>query len=139
MRPQQKMEMQPQAVLHRESLGELVGELASQSAGLVRDELALARQELREKVRSVEAALIVLAAGAVLGLMAALSLCAAAIIALAEYVRPWQSALIIGVILGIAAGVSLAIGIGRFRQTSLKPEQTIETLEENKEWLKEIT
>jgi hypothetical protein len=29
--------------------------------------------------------------------------------------------------------------MGRLKQTSLKPEQTIETLEEDKEWLKEMT
>jgi hypothetical protein len=66
-------------------------------------------------------------------------LCAAVIIALAELVGPWQSALIVGLILGMAAGVIILSGVRRFKRTSLKPEKTIETLEENKEWLKEIT
>ncbi|MCG3163667.1 MAG: hypothetical protein JMDDDDMK_05108 [Acidobacteria bacterium] len=134
-----QMEGWTQMGARRESLGELIGELASQSASLVRDEVSLARQELQQKLKTVQSASLAVGIGAFLGLIAALAICAAIIIALAEYVGPWQSALIVGVILGIAAGVILLIGISRFKRTNLRPEQTIETLEENKEWLKEIT
>jgi uncharacterized membrane protein YqjE len=133
------MEGLTQVGARRESLGELIGDLASQSASLVRDEVALARQELQQKLKTVQSASLVVAIGAVIALIATLALCAAVIIALAEYVGPWQSALIVGLILGMAAGVVLSIGVSRFKRTNLKPEQTIETLEENKEWLKEIT
>ena len=122
-----------------ESLGELVGFVASQSAGLMRDELALAKREVREKLKTVQSAASVVIIGAIIALIAAMALCAAVIIALAEHVGPWQSALIVGLILGMAAGVVIFIGVSRFKQTSLKPVQTIETLEENKEWLEEIT
>jgi uncharacterized membrane protein YqjE len=125
-------------VVH-ESLGELVGQVASQSAGLVRDEVALAKREVQEKLKTVRSAASIVIIGAGAALMAAMALCAAVIIALAERVGPWQSALIVGLILGMIAGVVILFGISRFKQTSLKPEQTIETLEENKEWLKEIT
>jgi uncharacterized membrane protein YqjE len=133
------MEGLTQMGARRESLGELIGELASQSASLVRDEVALARRELQQKLKTVQSAASVIVIGAVIALIAALALCAAVIIALAEYVGPWQSALIVGLILGMAAGVIILIGISRFKRTNLRPEQTIETLEENKEWLKEIT
>jgi len=123
----------------RESLVELIGELANQSVGLMRDEVALARRELEQKLKTVQSAAAVVAIGAFIALIAALSVCAAVIIALAEYVGPWQSALIVGLILGMAAGVAISIGISRFKRTNLKPEQTIETIEENKEWLKELT
>jgi uncharacterized membrane protein YqjE len=122
-----------------ESWRELIGDLANQSVGLVRDEVALARRELEQKLKTVQSAAAVVAIGAFLALIAALSICAAVIIALAEYVGPWQSALIVGLILGMAAGVAISFGISRFRHTSLRPEQTIETIEENKEWLKELT
>ncbi len=134
-----RMEGLTQMGARRESLGELIGELASQSASLVRDEVALARRELQQKLKTVQLAASVIVIGAVTALIAALALCAAVIIALAEYVGPWQSALIVGLILGMAAGVIILIGISRFKRTNLRPEQTIETLEENKEWLKEIT
>lgn len=122
-----------------ESWGELIADLASQSVGLARDEIALARRELEQKLKTVQSAAAVVAIGALMALIAALSICAAVIIALAEYVGPWQSALIVGLILGMAAGVAVLIGVSRFKRTSLKPEQTIETIEENKEWLKELT
>jgi uncharacterized membrane protein YqjE len=123
----------------RESWGELIGELAGQVGGLMRDEVALARRELEQKLKTVQSAAAVVAIGAITALIATLSICAAVIIALAEYVGPWQSALIVGLILGMAAGATILIGVSRFKRTSLRPEQTIETLEENKEWLKELT
>jgi uncharacterized membrane protein YqjE len=123
----------------QESWGELIGELANQSVGLVRDEVALARRELEQKLKTVQSAAAVVAIGAFTALIATLSICAAVIIALAEYVGPWQSALIVGLILGMAAGVAVLIGVNKFKRTNLKPEQTIETIEENKEWLKELT
>jgi MFS family permease len=126
-------------MIARESFGELVGSVASQSAGLVRDELALVQRELGEKLKTVRSAASIVIVGAIIALIAAMALCAAVIIALAEHVGPWQSALIVGLILGMIAGVVIFIGVSRFKRTSLRPVQTIETLEENKEWLKEIT
>ena len=125
--------------VRRESWGELIGALAGQLVGLARDEVALARRELEQKLKTVQSAAAVVAIGAIVALIATLSVCAAVIIALAEYVGPWQSALIVGLTLGMAAGVTILIGVSRFKRTSLKPEKTIETLEENKEWLKELT
>jgi hypothetical protein len=125
--------------VRRESWGELIGDLAGQLVGLARDEVALARRELEQKLKTVQSAAAVVAVGAIVALIATLSVCAAVIIALAEYVGPWQSALIVGLTLGMAAGVTILIGVSRFKRTSLKPEKTIETLEENKEWLKELT
>jgi uncharacterized membrane protein YqjE len=123
----------------RESLGELIGDLASNTANLVRDEVALVRQELQQKLKTVQAAAAVIAVGAFLALIAAMALCATVILALAKFVGLWQSSLIVGLALGMAAGAFISIGVSRFKRTSLRPEQTIETLEENKEWLKEIT
>lgn len=128
-----------QAGARRESWGDLIVELANQSVGLMRDEVALAKRELEQKLKTVQSAAIAVAIGAFTALIATLSICAAIIIALAEYVGPWQSALIVGLILGMAAGVALLIGLRMFKRTSLKPEQTIETIEENKEWLKDLT
>lgn len=122
-----------------ESLGELLSDLASHSANLVRDEVALARQELRDKLKTVQFAALIIGAGTTLALAALLTLCAALVLALSMYLPPWQSALIVGAILALIALTTIASGIGKLKHTELKPKQTIETLEENKEWLKEIT
>src|SRR5262245_25682550 len=125
--------------VRRESWGELIGELAGQLVGLARDEVALARRELEQKLKTVQSAAAVVAIGAIIALIATLPVCAAVIIALAGYVGPWQSALMVGLILGIAGGATILLGLRRHNRTSLRPEKTIETLDENREWMKELT
>lgn len=136
---EQQVMLSPQNSHERESLGELLGNLATQSASLVRDEVALARQELLEKLKTVRSATIVIAIGAMLALVSMLVFSATIILSLAEYLKPWQSALIVGALFALVAAITITVGIGQLKQTSLKPEQTIVTLEEDKEWLKEIT
>ncbi len=123
----------------RESIGELLGQLANNSAALVRDELALARQEMGEKVKSFRSGVVMVAIGAAVGLVAVLALTAAAVIGLAHLMDAGYAALIVGGVLAIAGGIVVSTGLNRLKETSLKPEQTIETLEEDKEWLKELT
>lgn len=125
--------------MQRESFGELISQLANNSAALVRDEIDLAKQEMREKVSRFRSAVVLIAAGAFVGLFAVMALVAAAIIGLGHLVGMGVSALIIGIALAVFASVPVFMGLGRLRRTSLKPEQTIETLEEDKEWLKQLT
>ncbi len=122
-----------------ESLGELISHLANQSASLIRDEVELAKQELREKAKTLRSTVAVIAFGAVVGLIAVLALCTALIAGLSEYMAVWLAALIVGDVLAVIAGITVVTGISTLKHADLKPEQTIETLEENKEWLKEIT
>jgi hypothetical protein len=49
------------------------------------------------------------------------------------------AALLVGVVFALIGGSIAFMGIGRLKRTSLKPQQTIETLEEDKEWLKQLT
>ena len=123
----------------RESFGELLGQLANNSAALVRDEIALAKQEMSEKVSSFRSGVVTTAIGGVVALLGVLALIAAAIIGLAHYMDAGLAALIVGGVLALIGGITAMVGIGRLKRTSLKPEQTIETLEEDKEWLKELT
>jgi MFS family permease len=125
--------------ISRESIGELISDLAEQSANLVRDEMALMRRELREKGKEMQWVMLVIALGTALALIAAGVFCAAMILLLNKYLEPWQSALLVCGVLALGSGVMIGVGISRLKRTSLKPEQTLETLEENKEWLKEIT
>ena len=129
---------EPNVELHRQSFGELLGQLATNSAALVRDEIELARHEVSEKVVALRVGIIVLAAGTLIALIAILTLTAAAVIGLSRYVGPGNAALIIGGTLGLIGGAIALTGLRQIKRASLKPVQTIETLEENKEWLKEI-
>ncbi len=123
----------------RESFGELLSELAVHSAGLVQDEFTLARQEISEKLQSYKAAFLLLAVGGMVSLVAVMSLCAAFILWLGTQIEPWLAALVTGVGLVVVGAIILLIARSEFAQLNLKPEKTIRTLEENKEWLKDIT
>lgn len=123
----------------RESFGELLSQLANHSAALVRDEMALAKQELRESIRSLRLGVMTLAIGALIGLIAVATLTAAAVIGLAHFMDAGYAALIVGGALALVGGIVAFIGINRLKRTTLTPEQTMETLEEDRQWLKELT
>ena len=139
MQPRTEMDRRVDMNMSRESIGELLGQLANNSAALVRDEIALARQEMGEKVNSFRSGVVTVAIGAAVGLVAVLTLTAAAVIGLAHVIDAGYAALIIGGVFAIVGGIMVFTGLNRLKQTSLKPEKTIKTLEEDKEWLKELT
>jgi len=124
--------------LPRESFGQLLGELANHSAALVRDEMALAKQELRESARSLRLGVTMLAIGALVGLIALAALSAAAVIGLSHFMDAGYAALIVGVVMAVLSGGVALSGINHLKKTTLTPEQTIQTLEENGQWLKEL-
>lgn len=139
MQTRREIQREPEIVDQRESFGELLSQLANNSAALVRDEIDLVKQEMREKVSSFKTGVVTVALGAAVVYFGLLALVAAAIIGLSYLVGAGWAALIVGALLAIVGGIIAMSGIGKLKRTSLKPEQTIETLEEDKEWLKELT
>jgi hypothetical protein len=125
--------------LQRESIGDLLSNLAVQSTNLVRDEIALVGREFYEKGKTIRPTLIVLAVGGFFAVLAAITLCAAIVLFISQYINTWLSAAITGMILGLLALTMIMISVSRLKQTSFRPVQTLKSLEENKEWLKEIT
>jgi hypothetical protein len=123
----------------RESIGELISQLASQSATLVRDEVALAKREVTEKAASVGADVGVIAIGVAAGFAGTLALSASVIIGLSAYLGAWQAALVVGGALILVAIVLVGVGYKRLKRENLTPTQTIESIEENREWLKRLT
>lgn len=123
----------------QESLGDLLGDLVEHSAGLVQDEFRLARQELSEKAKLYKSALTLLAFGAAISFVAFLSFSSALILWLSRHVDPWLAAVITGAGLAVIGIVVLLLGANELGNLNLKPEKTIRELEENKEWLKDIT
>jgi uncharacterized membrane protein YqjE len=102
----------------RQSLRALVGFLMTQSIELVKDEVALAKAELREKARLCISAALIMAVGFAFGLLAAMALVAAGIIALSIYTGMAASALIFGGALGAPATLLLMRGLRRFKRHS---------------------
>jgi uncharacterized membrane protein YqjE len=129
----------PDSSLQRESFRDLLGSLAVQTSALVRDEIALLGREYYEKGKTLRPALILLAVGALLAVLAAIALCAAVVLVIGQFINTWLSAAITGGILCAIAATMVWFGVSRLRRTGIRPEQTIRSLEENKEWLREIT
>jgi len=118
------------------SLGELFGELSRETSSLVRQEVALAKAELTQTASTVGVDVGYLAAGAGVAYAGLLALVAALILLLGEAIELWVSALIVGVVLAALGGYLVRQGIQRLKATSPVPDQTMQTLREDAEWLK---
>jgi uncharacterized membrane protein YqjE len=118
------------------ALGDLIRQLAQDSATLVRQEVALAKAEIRENVKTAGRNAAMVAVGGVLALLGVLVLVAFLVMlvgdALDEY---WLGALIVGALFLIVGGILAKKALGNLKQESLAPEQTLETLKEDKQWL----
>ena len=99
----------------RESFPELLGDLMTQSGDLVKDELALARAEFRQQARRYSSATVIIAVGTCFGLLAAMALVAAGIVALSPYTGLVTSSLIFGAALGLIAALIITRGVHFFR------------------------
>jgi uncharacterized membrane protein YqjE len=118
------------------SLGELFSELSRQTSTLIRQEVALAKAEMKQKGTEVGKDVGMMAAGGALAYAGLLALIATVIIVLAEFIPWWLSALIVSLVVLGVGGLLLQRGMSALKQTSMAPEQTIETLKEDKEWAK---
>jgi hypothetical protein len=127
---------QEQLVKEERSLGDLFSELATETSTLVRQEVALAQTELTQKATSVGKNVGFLVVGGAVGYAALLAILAAAIIGLANFLPWWAAALIVGVAVGIVAFLLISPALKALKETSLTPNQTVETLKEDAEWLK---
>jgi uncharacterized membrane protein YqjE len=120
------------------SLGDLVRQLATDSTTLIRQEMALARAEMRENVRSAARGAMAIAIGGVLATIGVLALTAFLIILLGIALESyWLSSLIVGGLFLIIGGVLVWTNLSALRAEELKPETTIDTLKENREWLQQ--
>jgi uncharacterized membrane protein YqjE len=118
------------------SVGDLLSEVTSDLSKLMRQEVALARVELKEEaVKAGKASGMLGGAGAV-GYLVLVFLSLALMFALDEVMPIGWAALITAVILGIVAAVLFVVGRNRFKQVNPKPEQTVETLKEDVQWAK---
>lgn len=120
-----------------ESIGQLLSDLSSDTSRLMRQEVALAQAELKQKAKAAGKGAGMLAGAAVTGL-AMLGALTAFLIVLIDLVTPlWAAALAVTVLWGLVAAVLAMTGRKEMqRATPAKPEQTIETIKEDVSWAK---
>jgi Putative Actinobacterial Holin-X, holin superfamily III len=120
------------------SASELLRDLSQQTGDLVRQEMELAKAELRVKGKAAGLGAGMFGGAGLMGLYALGALTAAAILGLAIVLDAWLAALIVGLAYGAVAGILALTGKKKVEQaTPPVPEQAIESSKEDVEWTKE--
>jgi hypothetical protein len=115
----------------------LLADLAGETGTLLRQEIALFKAELNEKLGRMGVGAGALAAGGLIAFSGWLALVAAAILGLSYALAPWLSALIIGLfVLAIGGGLAL-FGKSRLRADALVPRRTLNSLREDEAWIRD--
>jgi uncharacterized membrane protein YqjE len=121
-------------------VGELLKQLASETTTLVRQELELAKAEMREKAGKAGPGFGMWGAAGVAALLALGAGTAFLILVLDGAMPNWLAALIVGLVYAAIAGLLYLRGKQRVDEAgSPVPEQTIETIKEDVQWAKHPT
>ena len=122
------------------SIGELFSDLSQQTSELIRQEARLAKAELSAKLADAGKHAAMIAAAAAVGLTAVIALGAAIVLLLVDLgVAPWGAALLTSAALGLAAFLLAQAGLAALRSKSIAPVETIHSLKETTQWLKNAT
>lgn len=119
------------------SLGDVVADLFRDGSDLIRQEIELAKTEMKENVSRVVRDGVGIAIGGAFALLGLLALVAAAILGLAEVMPAWAAALIVGVSLALVGLVLVMANIRAMRETGLAPRRTMETIREDARMVRE--
>jgi uncharacterized membrane protein YqjE len=129
-----------QEELHEQPIGELLKQLATETTTLVRQELDLAKAEMREKAGKAGPGFGMIGAAGGVALLALGALTAFFVLALDGAMPNWLAALIVAIAYGAVATVLYMRGKERVDDAgSPAPRQTIETVKEDVEWAKHPT
>jgi hypothetical protein len=121
-------------------IGELLKQLADETTTLVRQELDLAKAEMREKAGKAGPGFGMWGAAGAMGLLAAGALTAFLILALDGVMPNWLAALIVGLVYAAIAAVLYVDGKHRVEEAgSPVPQKTIESVKEDVQWAKHPT
>ena len=122
------------------SIGELFSDLSQQTADLIRQEMRLAKAELSAKLADAGRHAAMIGAAAAFGLAAVGSVAAAIAFLLIDFgVKPWLSAVITAALMGGTAFVLAQSGLSALRKQSIAPVETMHSLKETTQWLKNGT
>ena len=119
------------------SMSSLLSALAREASRLFRQEMALARAELADKLGQLGTGAAEMIIGGFIIYGGFLVLLAAAVLGLAQVLSPWLAAVVVGVItIVVGAGVLLK-GRRDVGPRTLVPDRTIRTLRDDAEWARE--
>jgi hypothetical protein len=120
------------------SIPEIVKDVLTNIQDIVRAEVRLAKAEVGEELSRARTGGLLIGVGAVAAIFSALFLLLACVYALGRVMPNWAAALIVAAAVGLAAAVTLGLGLKRVKTIQAAPK-TAATLKENVRWAKELT
>jgi uncharacterized membrane protein YqjE len=117
-----------------ESLGETITGIVKDLQEIIRGEVQLAKTEIKEDAGQMGKALGMVGAAALLGLTGFIFLMLGVTYLLNKSLEMWVSAGIVGLALLIIGAIVGMAGKSQMQQANFKPDQTIESVKEDKEW-----
>ena len=122
---------------YRESIGDLVKGILRDVRQLMREEIALARVEMREQATRAKLAIAAIGTAALALAFGGTFLLLAVAIGIADLLHwpTWAGLLAMALLLCVGGLAMLAAGRKRLRTVHAIPEETVETLKENSEWI----
>jgi hypothetical protein len=121
------------------SVGELLSAVTSDLQTLFRQEVELAKTEVRGEATKAGKAAGMYGGAGFGGYMVALFLSLAAVFGLANVMDTGWAALIVAAAWAVIAAVLYVMGRSRMQQVNPKPEQTVESLKEDAQWARHPT
>ncbi len=121
--------------LKEKSTAELIGQLFREGQALMREEVRLAKAELREEARRATRGGAMVGVGAVLGLTALSCFAAFLILVGVTFFAAWVSALIVFALFAIVAIAIAAYGKKKLGEVDAK--RPVEHLKEDGRWMKQ--
>jgi hypothetical protein len=125
------------APMKERGVGSLLSDLAREASRLIRQEIALAKAELVDRLAQVGTGAALCVAGGLVLFAGSLALLAAAILALALVLPPWAAALAVGGFVTLVGLVLLLKGRRDMAAHNLMPRRTLRTLRADAEWARE--
>ena len=123
------------------SIGDLLGELLSETSTLVRQEVQLARTEIASEAKTAAVSAGAAAAGGAVAYAGFIVLIIGLGWGLGELLGglEWLGITLAGLIVAVVGVVMLRGGLAKLTDIDPAPERTIKTLKEDKQWLKDQT
>ncbi|MCI0455759.1 MAG: phage holin family protein [Gemmataceae bacterium] len=123
------------------SMATLVGGIVNDAQQLIRQEMLLARREVQQELDKTKTAAVSFGTAVAVLTLGALLLCFMLVYVLHEAagLPLWGSFAVVGGVFAILGGILLAVAKNQASDISLVPRQTVETMRENVQWLKNQT
>ena len=121
------------------SFGDIIGDISDGLSQLFRQEVELAKSELRVEASKAGKAAGIFGGAALAAWLTAIMLSFALAFGLGNVMDLGWAALIVAVLWAVIAAVLFVVARGKAKDVSPMPRQTVETLKEDARWLKNPT